>query len=456
MAVSAIAVLATTAANVAPITFTEAAWTDNVHANASFTASEHAGVNYARAAASNGTMNRTFVDSNLAGVVSTVNNTASPYYSNSGNTNFNTAGLFGFVYFESNARSCARVNSTLCIGDPAGPPAVPAFAESAFNTMNIRTSQIGGITIAEYTGGDSDPIRTSASCSVGSNGTPGVSPGRGVRLRQGVSLTTVAVPTVSGTSANASGSIIGLGSYTSRITYNAVSSLNYARSEVRLRIEATYIGIDSWTLDILLSRAECGLSQPLGGGVVTAGMAASQMRTADAAQLDATSEDTKAEDLTAPTSDDTPPEASPTSSTSPPSSRNTLTTTEPTSSTSTTTATSKRTATATKTATTAQTTTTTSASPTTAIPTDPGTLSTTALTETVGTVEVDGEELDVVVKGDTVPADARTALTALETWINEGARPSGDWRTFTSSDPDSDGWRWAAVNQQTGTVVYIR
>lgn len=101
-------------------------------------------------------------------------------------------------------------------------------------------------------------------------------------------------------------------------------------------------------------------------------------------------------------------------------------------------------------------TTTTSASPATAIPTDPGTLSTTALTETVGTVEVDGDELGVVVKGDTVPVDARTALAALDTWINEGTRPGGDWRTFTSSDPDSDGWRWAAVNQATGTIVYIR
>ncbi|MBB1030807.1 hypothetical protein G6027_07865 [Dietzia sp. SLG310A2-38A2] len=69
---------------------------------------------------------------------------------------------------------------------------------------------------------------------------------------------------------------------------------------------------------------------------------------------------------------------------------------------------------------------------------------------------MDGAELDVVVKGDTVPTGTRTALAALDTWINEGVRPSGDWTTFTSSDPDSDGWRWAAINQETGTVVYIR
>ncbi|MDZ4235095.1 MAG: hypothetical protein U1C73_15350 [Dietzia sp.] len=135
-----------------------------------------------------------------------------------------------------------------------------------------------------------------------------------------------------------------------------------------------------------------------------------------------------------------------------PSGEDTMTTagTTPTRSTSTTTATSKRTATATKTATT------TTASPAIVIPSDPGTLSTTAQTQTVGTVQVNGDDLNVVVKGDTVPTGTRTALTALDTWINEGIRPSGDWRTLTSSDPDSDGWRWAAINRETGTVVYIR
>ncbi|MBB1025588.1 MULTISPECIES: hypothetical protein [unclassified Dietzia] len=112
------------------------------------------------------------------------------------------------------------------------------------------------------------------------------------------------------------------------------------------------------------------------------------------------------------------------------------------------------TATATPPATTSNTTTSTSHA--TAIPTEPGTLSATAQTQTVGTVEADGTELDVVVKGATVPSDAPTALPALDTWINEGTRPSGVWRTLASSDPDSDGWRWAAVNRETGTVVYVR
>ncbi|MDX2356185.1 hypothetical protein [Dietzia sp. PP-33] len=103
-----------------------------------------------------------------------------------------------------------------------------------------------------------------------------------------------------------------------------------------------------------------------------------------------------------------------------------------------------------------QTTTVLTETPTTVIPGDPGTLSATAETAKVGTVEVDGTANDVVVKGDTVPTDADTAAAALDTWINDGTRPSGDWTTFTSTDPDSDGWRWAAINQVTGTVVYIR
>ncbi|UVE96631.1 hypothetical protein [Dietzia sp. B32] len=103
-----------------------------------------------------------------------------------------------------------------------------------------------------------------------------------------------------------------------------------------------------------------------------------------------------------------------------------------------------------------QVTTSTSAAPAIVIPDEPAPLSPAARIEDVGTVEVGGEDLVVVVPGDTVPTGTRTALPALETWINDGRQPSGDWTTFTSTDPDSDGWRWAAINGTTGAVVYIR
>ena len=71
-------------------------------------------------------------------------------------------------------------------------------------------------------------------------------------------------------------------------------------------------------------------------------------------------------------------------------------------------------------------------------------------------MEVGGEELDVVVRGATVPAEARAGARLLGNWINDDNARTGDWKPFTSDDPDEDGWRWAAINQKTGTVIYIR
>ncbi|MEB8325785.1 hypothetical protein NGF75_07265 [Dietzia kunjamensis] len=99
--------------------------------------------------------------------------------------------------------------------------------------------------------------------------------------------------------------------------------------------------------------------------------------------------------------------------------------------------------------------TTTSAAPAVAIPDDPGTLSPTARFEDVGTVTMGGEDFVVVVQGTTVPTDAQQGMAALEIWLN-GGDPGDTWATFTSTDPDADGWRWAAINQETGTVIYIR
>jgi len=73
----------------------------------------------------------------------------------------------------------------------------------------------------------------------------------------------------------------------------------------------------------------------------------------------------------------------------------------------------------------------------------------------VGIVTVGGEDFVVVVQGTTVPTDAQQGVAALEIWLG-GGDPGAAWATFASDDPDADGWRWAAVNPETGTVVYIR
>lgn len=97
---------------------------------------------------------------------------------------------------------------------------------------------------------------------------------------------------------------------------------------------------------------------------------------------------------------------------------------------------------------------TSTAAPEIVIPDDPGTLDAAARTELVDTVSVGESEVDVVV-GNSIPTDARAGARALETWL-DGGTPSTTWATFTSDDPDRDGWRWAAISQRTGTVVYIR
>lgn len=88
------------------------------------------------------------------------------------------------------------------------------------------------------------------------------------------------------------------------------------------------------------------------------------------------------------------------------------------------------------------------------VPDEPGELSPTARTDDVDTITVGEDELDVVVVGNEVPTDARGGAAALEIWLG-GGNPSSTWETFASDDPDADGWRWAAINQKTGTIVYI-
>ena len=101
-------------------------------------------------------------------------------------------------------------------------------------------------------------------------------------------------------------------------------------------------------------------------------------------------------------------------------------------------------------------TTSTSAAPAIVVPDEPGTLRATARLDDVETITVGEEELDVVVvKGEEIPADAKQGARVLKIWLG-GGNAGTAWKTFASDDSEEDGWRWAAINQTTGTVVYIR
>ncbi len=488
VAISALAMMAATLAHTSPIDPTEATWTDDVYANASLSAGPNTGVNFARSLGAYGEFVRDF---SVLG--NTVTMPGYQAYRTTGDSPITLDSPQGFssesallaLPFRMTGRSCARAErptGTECAFSNSAISSaltdVDSFRVHATNPFSIPTTPLVVYSPALST----NPLRVTASCDPGTVGNTGLTGSGDFTLGSGSNTRYLSLPTKE---APRRQQIRTASGYTYRVAllYTEARALNFARAQVAINIQTTdLIGNDSWSINAILAMAECGnsMSAPalpprpthanpavvwdpdfvIQNSDATAPLMASLPELdATAVAADPPESNVGADGEAGPTAATTPTDpSSATTGQSSITSRSRTSTVprdpaaSPRSSTSapTTTATSKRTFTAPKTATT------TSTSPTITIPTQPGTLSATAQTQTVGTVEADGTELDVVVKGATVPSDAPTALPALDTWINEGTRPSGVWRTLASSDPDSDGWRWAAVNRETGTVVYVR
>ena len=69
-------------------------------------------------------------------------------------------------------------------------------------------------------------------------------------------------------------------------------------------------------------------------------------------------------------------------------------------------------------------------------------------------LKVDGEYVDAFTADECDAAARISAMSALEDYIADGVQDSR-WKGFTSDDPEADGWRWAAIDQRTGHVVYV-
>ena len=102
---------------------------------------------------------------------------------------------------------------------------------------------------------------------------------------------------------------------------------------------------------------------------------------------------------------------------------------------------------------------TTGAAPTTAapsevpiVPDEPGQMPANA--EFCESLEIDGEYVDAFTADECDAAARISAMSALEDYIADGEQDSR-WKGFTSDDPEADGWRWAAIDQRTGQVVYV-
>ena len=88
------------------------------------------------------------------------------------------------------------------------------------------------------------------------------------------------------------------------------------------------------------------------------------------------------------------------------------------------------------------------------IPSRPGVLP--ADIDVCGEVDIDGQRTEAFVAAgvDCETATRISAMGALEDYIADGTQDSR-WKGFTSDDPAVDGWRWAAIDQRTGHIVYV-
>ena len=98
----------------------------------------------------------------------------------------------------------------------------------------------------------------------------------------------------------------------------------------------------------------------------------------------------------------------------------------------------------------APTTTATSEVPT--VPDEPG--PTPANAQFCESLKVDVEYVDAFTADECDAAARISAMRALEDYIAEDTQDSR-WKGFTSDNPEADGWRWAAIDQRTGQVVYV-
>lgn len=484
MAVATLAMLGTTAASVAPIELTEAAWTDSVHANASFTASPNVGINYARGLGAYGEFVRDY--SLLGDAVTMTGYTASRTTGQtpitlSNDEPFSSESIFLALPFAMSGVRCARAqpSSTDCaLSSTATSYAladVTEFRVHATNPFGVPTTPL----VVYEPSSSTNPLRVTASCNPGTSGNTGLAGSGSFTLGSGDSTKTLALPTKA---APRKQQVRETSSYRYRVAllYTEDTALNSAWAQVAINIRATNPrGTTTyWSVDAILARAECGNSQPLPGlptrptqsnPAVVWDTSFPNSASAPLAPLAASDPDSglsteRGEDVqSAPSVDGLPAtsEAGHTATTTSTTASRFATSTRPSTSTATrmsASTTQVPTATTPKTTTTPQATktiTTTSAAPAVVIPDEPGPLSPSARLEDVGTATVGGDDLLVVVAGDTVPTDAQQGLAALEIWLG-GGDPGDTWATFTSDDAEQDGWRWAAVNQKTGTVVYIR
>ena len=180
--------LSTTLIVSSPVSMTEAMWNDTVHVHTELTASEHAGVNYAQAVSSNGTLDRpSESEPDIPGLQLNVNNIDGEPRDSPGPEDYSTAGFLNAIDFESESQSCARVGPFYCTSPFTDSAASgTAYSSALFNSMNIAGLDVLGINVGQLAHYNAnDPIVARTSCTPGQDGTADVDFGGNIVINTG-------------------------------------------------------------------------------------------------------------------------------------------------------------------------------------------------------------------------------------------------------------------------------
>lgn len=257
------ALIITAAAVLGTVTMspTEASWGDRVYGSSTFGTHPDAGKNRARGTAAYGSMTYRVANQEDFAKVEVLAKAEGPLTSAAtGPITRSVRGALLNVPASVDGTVCARstISGGLCSKDP-GHTAASDFAQAHSSELSVTSF---GLSIVRYAQGRSaTPAIATASCAPGRSGTAGLLDGEPVVL--GRSNNQVEVPIPGANRETRGVRTWNSVTYTARLQWTKVERLGYAKSELRLHVEADGATGEPWILHVILANAECGLSQSI-------------------------------------------------------------------------------------------------------------------------------------------------------------------------------------------------
>lgn len=262
--IGALIIVAANALSVVTMSPTEASWSDRVYGSSTFGTHPDAGKDRARGTAAYGSMTyRVANQEDLAKVEVLGKAENSLTGAATGPITRSVRGALLNVPATVDGTVCARstrmtLSSDACSADPGADKAA-AFAQAKSSELSVSSF---GLPIVRYAQGrTAKPAIATAACKPGQEGSAGLLDGESVIL--GRSLNQVEVPIPAANRETSEQRTWGSITYTARLQRTEVKGIGYAKSELRLHVEADGATGDPWILHVILANAECGLSRSI-------------------------------------------------------------------------------------------------------------------------------------------------------------------------------------------------